>query len=80
MIKREELTNPQSCMSRALADEMTFVMLARDIAAPDTIRHWCALRFLMGKNKLTDPQIKEAMACADEMERQRKNIETRGRP
>lgn len=80
MIKREELTNPQSCMSRAADDEMTFVMLARDIAAPDTIRDWCARRCVMGKNKPTDPQIKEAMACSGEMERQRKNIETRGRP
>jgi hypothetical protein len=70
MLKRDELNNPNSCLSRARIDEMTFVLLARDIAAPDTIRHWCALRCTKGKNKLTDPQIKEALACADEMERQ----------
>ena len=57
-------------MSRAREDEMTFVLLARDAAAPDAIRFWAAKRCVIGKNKLTDSQIKEAMACADEMDRQ----------
>lgn len=35
VIKSEELSNPASCMNRALPDEMTFVLLARDAAAPD---------------------------------------------
>jgi hypothetical protein len=70
MIKHEELTNPQSCMSRAKDDEMTFVLLARDVAAPDTIRDWCQRRVLAGKNAWTDPQIVEALECAYEMEQQ----------
>lgn len=72
MRKVEELTNPASCMSRAREDELTFVLLGRDVAAPDTIRHWVANRLLRGKNTITDPQIVEALACADTMERERR--------
>lgn len=72
MEKRKELSDPSSCMSRAGPREMTFVLLARDRAAPAAIRAWCEARILLGKNKRTDAQIVEAMACADEMERQRK--------
>ena len=71
MIKREELSNPNSCMSKAKDDEMTFVLLARDIAAPATIRTWVDLRIGLGKNKASDPQIVEALACAEKMEKQR---------
>jgi hypothetical protein len=77
MKKTDELTNPDSCLSRARDDEMTFVLLARDAAAPRAIRAWCDWRVDMGKNKYSDPQIKEALACADEMERQRAAL-TRG--
>ena len=71
MIKSEELTNPSSCMSRANLDEMTFVLLARDIAAPRTIREWVRLRIFYGKNEINDAQIQEALACAEKMEQQR---------
>jgi hypothetical protein len=70
VIKSQELTDPHSCMSRALPDEMTFVLLGRDITAPATIREWCRLRCLHGKNRPQDPQIREALACADAMEAQ----------
>jgi len=68
MIKRDELSDPKSCMSRAADDEMTFVLLARDVAAPNTIRAWAAERIRRGKNKLYDAQIQDALACADQME------------
>lgn len=71
MIKREELLNPKSCMSRAAADEMTFVLLARDEAAPTAIRIWVEERIRRGKNGRSDSQITEALECASEMERQR---------
>ena len=71
MIKREELTNPKSCMSRAKDDEMTFVLLGRDAAAPATIRFWVDERIRLGKNCLMDPQIVEALECAASMERAR---------
>lgn len=67
MKKKDELTNPASCMSRAEDDEMTFVLLARDEAAPDAIQSWAAKRVSLGKNKLSDPQIQEALKCAFDM-------------
>jgi hypothetical protein len=70
MKKRDELTDPNSCMSRAKYDEMTFVLLGRDMCAADTIRYWAAKRVLIGKNNRHDQQITEALACATEMERQ----------
>jgi hypothetical protein len=70
MIKREELTNPNSCMSRAKDDEMTFVLLARDVAAPTAIRTWVKLRIGLGKNLPGDEQIIEALLCAGRMEKQ----------
>lgn len=71
MIKREELTNPTSCMSRAHENEMTFVLLGRDAAAPVAIRAWITERIRLGKNKLDDEQIKEARDCANQMENPR---------
>lgn len=74
MIKRDELSNPDSCMSRALPHERTFVLLARDEIAPKAIREWCRLRCLHGKNSVKDPQIREALECADLMELERNDI------
>lgn len=71
MTKFEELANPESCMSRAGYAEMLFVLLARDVAAPAAIRAWVEERVRLGKNSHDDAQIKEALACAKEMERQR---------
>lgn len=64
MRKRDELTDPASCMSRARPDEMTFVLLARDEAAPVAIRAWVAERVRLGKNRPDDAQILEAQRCA----------------
>jgi hypothetical protein len=71
MIKRKELTDPRSCMSRADDDEMTFVLLGRDLAAPVAIRAWVGERIRLGKNRPDDPQILEALECAAWMERHR---------
>ena len=71
MVKTDELTNERSCMSRALPHEWTFVLLARDVAAPVAIRAWVDERIALGKNKIGDEQIKEALRCAELMERQR---------
>jgi hypothetical protein len=71
--KHQELTDPRSCMSRAVDDEMTFVLLGRDAAAPEAIRAWCGIRIRLGKNGPRDPQIIEAMECAEQMERDRAN-------
>ena len=71
MRKHEELINPASCMSRANPDEMVFVLLGRDLAAPAAIRAWADVRVITGKNRYEDPQIQEALACAETMERER---------
>lgn len=67
MIKRDELTKPNSCMNRALDDEVTFVLLGRDPAAPAAIRAWVAERIRLGKNTGRDLQITEALECATRM-------------
>lgn len=74
MRKREELADPNSCLNRAAEEEMLFVLLGRDEAAADTVREWCALRVKIGKNKWTDPQIQNALACADAMSVRSKNL------
>lgn len=74
MIKYDELTDPKSCMSRARNDEMTFVLLGRDRAAPAAIRAWVAERIRIGKNKFKDAQITEALKCAQEIENEHLGI------
>jgi len=73
MRKFDELNNPNSCMNKARDGELTFVLLGRDKAAPRAIRAWAAERLLLGKNTSTDdPQIREALECADQMEREQR--------
>lgn len=50
---------------------MTFILLARDVAAPAAIRAWVGERLRLGKNSLADEQIQEALACATTMDSQR---------
>jgi len=70
MIKKFELTNSESCLNKARNEEMTFILLGRDLASAATIKFWIAERIRLGKNKETDPQIKEAINCAKIMEQQ----------
>lgn len=72
MIKHSELSNKESCLNRATAGEMIFVLLARDEAAPATIRFWIRERIRSGKNSLDDVQMQEAENCARVMEEQKK--------
>lgn len=74
MIKTRELTDPTSCMSRALPNEMTFVLLGRDVCAPWTLRCWVLLRLLFRKNRWRDPQIQDALACARQMRDVREGV------
>ncbi len=71
MFKRNELTDSNSCMSKAREDEMVFVLLGRDPAAPIAIRAWIRERIRLGKNQPDDDQIREAKICARVMEMQR---------
>lgn len=57
---------PNDCYDRAEPDEPMFVLLARDKAAPETVRSWVRLRRKMGK---ADWRVDgEAIRCADAME------------
>ncbi len=68
MRKKDELTKEHTCMQHAHDDEMTFVLIGRDAAAPVAIRAWVAERIRLGKNAETDAQIVEALECARTME------------
>ena len=68
MRKRDETTHKHTCLAHAHPQEMVFVLLSRDTAAPVAIRAWVAERLRLGKNVETDKQIVEALACARTME------------
>src|SRR5271163_2919444 len=67
MRKKEELSKTNSCMAHAHLEEMVFVLLGRDVAAPAAIHAWVSERLRLGKNSADDPQIIDALACADTM-------------
>lgn len=70
MRKRDELIS--GCMAKARDDEMTFVLLGRDRAAPITIFVWAIVRVIIRKNRWRDPQIQEAFQCARTMRSEHK--------
>lgn len=72
MLRREELLDPNSCLSKAQDDEMVFVILGRDPVAAPTIDYWVKARIAMGLNAENDPQMLAATTCADTMEQQSK--------
>lgn len=73
MRKRDELTNPNSCMSKARDDEWTFVLLGRDPAATETVLFWIRKRIRLGKNTPLDEQIQEARMWVENVESERAN-------
>ena len=74
MLKKNETTDPNSCLSKAGDDEMLFVLRAKDAAAPEVIYKWIDVRIRLGLNRYTDPKIQEAVACARIMEEQRASM------
>jgi hypothetical protein len=76
MLKRDELEDSNSCLSKAADSERLFVLLARDPAAPAAIRAWVAERIRLRKNTIGDDQIIEALDCANRMEHERVEIES----
>ena len=68
MRKDRELIDPKSCLNRAHGDELLFVLLGRDPAAPHAIREWAKRRIELGKNAIGDAQIQEALQTAHEIE------------
>ena len=72
MRKEQELR--EGCMAKAIDGEMTFVLLARDPAAPMAIMDWVRHRVAIGKNSPHDPQVIEALKCAEIMQAERADI------
>lgn len=70
--KRDEIVNPNSCFNRALMEELIFVLLERDEAAPIAIQAWIDARIRLGKNSSNDNQIVEARVTLSMMMERRK--------
>lgn len=64
MKKREELSDSQSCLSKASDDEEIFVLLGRDPSACFAVISWCSDRIKRGINKPDDPKIVSALQWA----------------
>jgi hypothetical protein len=60
MRKNDELSDPRSCFNRAGPDELLFVLLGRDAAAPAAVAAWIEARLRLGKNGPDDEQIRTA--------------------
>jgi len=60
MRKIDEVNNPNSCLNKAKDNELIFVLLERDEAAPIAIQAWIDARVRIGKNSYDDAQLKEA--------------------
>jgi len=74
MLKKEELANETSCINKALPDEMVFVMLGRDQAAPIAIEAWISARIALGLNQPGDPELADAREAAEWMRRQLRTV------
>lgn len=63
-------TNPGAfdCYANAKPDEPMFILLGRDTLGAWLVRIWVYMRIAMGKNTRSDPEIVEALQCADQME------------
>lgn len=64
MLKRLELRDAQSCLSKADPDEVIFVLRAKDPLAAQTVRLWAA----MAQGVHEPEKITAAVVCATQME------------
>jgi hypothetical protein len=77
MNKADNLRLPNSCLNRAAADEPVFVLRAKDLLAPQTLRHWAT----MADGNHEPEKIAQALREADEMEQWRAaRFDAQGRP
>lgn len=75
--KREELSNPKSCLNRASDDEPLFVLRAHDKVAPHVVRAWANAYVFEkgGLGKMDERQVKkynEALEAANRLENWRR--------
>lgn len=71
MRKKDEISDPNSCLNTAKTYDWIFVLIEKDIAAPATIRFWVQERIRLGKNQPNDDQLKSALRVATNMEIER---------
>jgi len=67
MIKRDELSDPHSCLNRSRYDEPLFVLCGRDPSFAWAVRAWAQDRLALRLNQPDDPQIVEALKLAQEV-------------
>jgi hypothetical protein len=72
--KVDEITKQYSCLNKAKSNELVFVLLGRDAAAPTAIRAWVERRIQIGLNEPGDAEVIEALDVADKMDRERNAI------
>jgi len=66
MLKKDELSNPNSCINKAADDEPVFVLRSSDILAPEVVRRWARLA---RSRDVTPAKVEEAFNLADQMDR-----------
>jgi hypothetical protein len=62
MIKREELSNPHSCLNKATMDEPVFVLRASDKLAPAVIELWATMAEQVGTTPAKLTEARELVA------------------
>lgn len=65
MRKSEELTLRDSCFRKAGLDEPLFVLRAKDLLAPETVRYWANQALARG---VPDAKIASALVLVEQME------------
>jgi hypothetical protein len=65
MLKMNELRQPNSCLNKAEPLEPLFVLRGKDPLAAATVRLWVA----MSHQSHSPEKLKEALACAESMEK-----------
>lgn len=72
MLKSEEISNPNSCLSKAADNEPVFVLRGQDIFAPGLVRAWAELfkaaNMTDRANARAREKYLEALFLADAME------------
>lgn len=63
MRKRDELSDPSSCLNKARDGEMLFVLLGRDPAFAVAVHAWINERIRLGLNHPADGKIQSAEEC-----------------
>lgn len=66
MLKKDEMSDPNSCLNKAAEDEPVFVLRAQDLTAPEVIREWVARASAYGM--ISKEKSDDALAVAALME------------